>query len=353
MSRARVILAMMLAALFVATPATAQDQAPKKRAAKKRAAKKRAAKKRPAKKRPAKKRAAKKRSAEKTKKKAPKGRRSITLKEAAKRAANGEAEAPSKATSGTAKTKKATPKQAPPEEEEPRFERVVQVKGGLISHFRDVLGDFGAWHKDASLGLIWVPSYDEVGINFAPYVSGGHWEITEKGSWTWASDYDWGHIPFHYGRWEWTESHGWAWVPGTRWAPAWVVWRLTPSGYDYTAWAPTPATYIYQEAKLAKRRDGSRPAITYRRRARKGNKPLRFMFVFNQYLFDDDVGKHVIWDPDVNAWLGARSKTYRRHHKALLPASPTFEDASVPDYWTPLGRIELTDERIRPFVVTR
>jgi hypothetical protein len=314
---------------------------------------------------PAKTRAKKKRAAEKRK---PKGQRGLTLAEAAKRAAKGKAKPPPVAEPAE---KKAPPEDAaadaeqpagPPgqsqpsatqpaeEAEEPKFQRSYAIPGGLLSHFHAVLSEYGAWTTDAKLGLIWVPDVEEVGTRFAPYVSEGHWEVTKKGSWAWASDYDWGHIPFHYGRWEWDEEHGWAWVPGTRWAPAWVIWRLTPSGYDYSAWAPIPAShaYRYDPTTTSKARDA---AFTLRRRP--GKRPLRFMFVFNQYLFDDNVGERVIWDPDVAAWLGARSKTFRRHGKSMRPASPTFAQAAVPNYWTPLHRIEITDDRVRPFVLTR
>jgi len=64
-----------------------------------------------------------------------------------------------------------------------------------------------------------VPSTATVGVDFAPYASGGHFVMSDYG-WTWASDYDWGWAPFHYGRWLVVGGHGWCWLPGTVWGPA-------------------------------------------------------------------------------------------------------------------------------------
>lgn len=288
-----------------------------------------------------------KRAANKSKRRArPAGKKAISLREASKRAADGDAKAPEKSETTSAPADDEKPAEA---SDGPRFQRVVQLNGGILTHFHTVLSAFGEWTTHPRLGFVWVPHYDEVGTSFAPYVSGGHWEVTEDGTWAWASDYDWGHIPFHYGHWEWTDERGWVWLPGTEWAPAWVVWRLTPAGYDYSAWAPTPAshTYAYDAATRRNTRDAR-----FIKRARKGKRPLRFMFVFNQYLFDDDVARHVVWDPDVSAWLGVRSKTFRGHGASLRPASPSFEDVAIPDYWTPIRRLDLTDDRVQPFVAS-
>jgi hypothetical protein len=73
-----------------------------------------------------------------------------------------------------------------------------------------------------------------VGPDFKPYSSNGHWVYTDEG-WTWASDYPWGWATFHYGRWFFEDGYGWMWIPGHEWAPAWVSWRRSP---DYYGWAP-------------------------------------------------------------------------------------------------------------------
>src|SRR6185312_7500669 len=74
-------------------------------------------------------------------------------------------------------------------------------------------------------------SYQSFYDDLAPY---GNWIYTEAG-WTWASGYNWGWAPFHYGRWFYEGGYGWMWVPGNEWAPAWVSWR---GDNDYYGWAP-------------------------------------------------------------------------------------------------------------------
>jgi hypothetical protein len=264
------------------------------------------------------------------------GRRALSVDEAARRAARGGAKPPPEETAPLVPVAPAEP--------EPVFVRPTRVTTGLLEHFRSELVQYGKWKNDAELGLVWVPNADDVGRNFAPYVSRGSWAVTEAGAWTWVSDYPFGHITFHYGQWEWREEDGWVWVPGTTWAPAWVVWRLTSKGYDYTAWAPTPA-------RQTNALDLSGEVPRYHATPRKARGPLRFMFVFNQYLFSHDVGDHVIWDSDVAAWLGARSKTFKRHGASLKPASPSFAQAMLPEYLTPIDRIDITHPRIAPFEV--
>jgi Family of unknown function (DUF6600) len=104
------------------------------------------------------------------------------------------------------------------------------------SAFQDDLAPYGRWAYTDAYGWIWLPSADEVGAGFEPYVSGGSWVYTDVG-WMFVSDYPWGWATFHYGRWYWTPGYGWAWVPGYVWAPAWVDWRY---GAGVVGWAPLP-----------------------------------------------------------------------------------------------------------------
>lgn len=98
--------------------------------------------------------------------------------------------------------------------------------------FYDQLSPYGTWVNSPEYGYIWVPA--NMGPDFSPYMTGGHWVYTEFG-WTWVSDYAWGWGPYHYGRWYMDPFYGWAWVPGYDWAPAWVVW----GDYGgYYCWAP-------------------------------------------------------------------------------------------------------------------
>ena len=97
--------------------------------------------------------------------------------------------------------------------------------------FYNQLQPYGNWINNAQYGNIWQPYATE---GFRPYETGGHWVSTVDG-WAWASDYNWGWAPFHYGRWLYDQSIGWAWVPGYEWAPAWVTWGQYN---NYYAWAP-------------------------------------------------------------------------------------------------------------------
>jgi hypothetical protein len=102
--------------------------------------------------------------------------------------------------------------------------------------FEGALAAYGTWVDDPTYGRVWVPNGNVVGDDFAPYVTNGQWCDTEYG-WTWASDWDWGWAPFHFGRWARVSGLGWGWVPGTIWGPAWVSWRV---GGGYVGWAALP-----------------------------------------------------------------------------------------------------------------
>ena len=104
--------------------------------------------------------------------------------------------------------------------------------------FYDQLSPYGTWVEYPNEGYVWSPN---VGADFRPYGSRGHWVYTDEG-WTWVSGYAWGWAPFHYGRWIYDDDRGWLWVPGYEWAPAWVTWGSyngcygwAPLGIDFTA----------------------------------------------------------------------------------------------------------------------
>lgn len=96
--------------------------------------------------------------------------------------------------------------------------------------FYNELSPYGRWINYPGQGSVWIP-YES---NFQPYQTNGRWVYTNYG-WTWASDYNWGWAPFHYGRWRHDYRYGWMWVPGYEWGPAWVAWR---GGGGYYGWAP-------------------------------------------------------------------------------------------------------------------
>ncbi len=125
--------------------------------------------------------------------------------------------------------------QAPAEQD-----NVPETDPRAITDFRPTLDPYGTWVDDERYGTVWVPNRDAVGDDFAPYVSAGHWALTDDGDWIWQSDYPFGGVVFHYGRWVWVPGTGWAWVAGRRYANAWVTWRVSTDDYGYIGWAPMP-----------------------------------------------------------------------------------------------------------------
>ena len=117
------------------------------------------------------------------------------------------------------------------------------------AQFQDALAPYGEWIDDDTYGRVWLPAAAEVGNDFSPYDTGGHWALTEYG-WTWISDWDWGWAPFHYGRWLVVADRGWCWIPGTLWGPAWVTWR---AGGGYVGWAPLPPRHMHIGSPLGPR----------------------------------------------------------------------------------------------------
>ena len=114
-----------------------------------------------------------------------------------------------------------------------------------LTDFREPLASYGTWEEDPTYGVVWVPSPAAVGSDFVPYVTAGHWGLTDTNEWVWVSDYDWGWAPFHYGRWVWIAGRGWAWIPGRVYSPAWVVWRTGYYDDYYVGWAPMPPSWYW------------------------------------------------------------------------------------------------------------
>jgi hypothetical protein len=97
--------------------------------------------------------------------------------------------------------------------------------------FYDNLSPYGTWIDYPNYGHVWNPHIDG---DFRPYATNGHWASSHEG-WAWASDYNWGWAPFHYGRWLYDDMYGWLWIPGYDWSPAWVTWGSVDNFY---CWAP-------------------------------------------------------------------------------------------------------------------
>ena len=172
-----------------------------------------------------------------------------------------------------------------------------------LTDFRPALDPHGAWADDPNYGTVWAPNADEVGPDFQPYVSAGHW--TYDGDYAWASDYEWGWAAFHYGRWVWLQGRGWAWVPGRSYAGAWVVWRVGEDGYAYVGWAPLAPAWGW--------RDGVAGAL--------GFQPQEpYVFCPSQDVFSPTVGAHVV--------AGEPAGIIAAHTHAVVPA-PAVQPARV------------------------
>jgi hypothetical protein len=113
-----------------------------------------------------------------------------------------------------------------------------------LSDFHPTLDSHGTWVDDPTYGTVWVPSASEVGPDFTPYSTAGHW-VYDNDDYTWVSDYDWGWAPFHYGRWVMTDGRGWGWIPGREYAGAWVNWGAS-DGNAYVGWYPAPPSYVWR-----------------------------------------------------------------------------------------------------------
>ena len=133
-----------------------------------------------------------------------------------------------------------------PAAETPEPVAYQETDPAALTDFHPVLEPYGTWEDDATYGTVWYPSQAQVGADFTPYSTGGHWSH-DGYEYVWVSDYDWGWAPFHYGRWIYVAGHGWAWVPGRVYRGAWVSWRVGPVGYGYIGWAPlVPTWYWYR-----------------------------------------------------------------------------------------------------------
>jgi len=185
------------------------------------------------------------------------------------------------------------------------------ITTNVPKQFVKALSPHGTWQRDKTYGVVWTPA---VTRDFAPYLTNGQWAVNDSGAWVWMSRYAWGKTAFHYGRWVWLSSKSsWAWVPAEKYAPAWVVWRTGKRGH-YIGWAPTPPQPTPSQQVKVQR--------------------LSFWFVPTRNLFDPKVEKHLITDPKVGRSILAHSRIhpghYRKGHKGFAPASPSFDDAHIP-----------------------
>jgi hypothetical protein len=190
-----------------------------------------------------------------------------------------------------------------------------------LTDFREPLQNYGTWTEDPTYGTIWVPDSAQVGADFAPYQTSGHWATDDNGEWMWVSDYEWGYIPFHYGRWVWVGSR-WGWIPGRVYAPAWVTWRVGDDGY--LGWAPLPPTYYWSGGYAV-----GLWTVPY----------AAYCFVPTSYVFYGNVSTYVVRDRGTVQRIAANTRPYRPAQPSIahgglgghaLRRSPTLAEARIP-----------------------
>jgi len=169
-----------------------------------------------------------------------------------------------------------------------------------LTEFKPALEGHGQWVDDPTYGTVWVPSQAEVGSDFVPYSTAGHWTYSDDTNYVWVSDYSWGWAPFHYGRWVNVGHHGWVWIPGRTYAGAWVDWRYG-DGYDYVGWAPMGPSWYWYNGYAIGWGWGWSPYYSYCHR---------------DYLYNPYVGRHVIYGND------PRAHEFESHTRPYVAAAP-------------------------------
>ncbi len=215
---------------------------------------------------------------------------------------------------------------------------VPETDPRALSEFRPTLDPYGTWIEDEKYGTVWVPNRDAVGDDFAPYVSAGHWALTEDNDWVWQSDYPFGGVVFHYGRWVWVPGTGWAWVAGRRYANAWVTWRVPTDDYGYVGWAPMPPAWGWY--------GGSAVSLWW-------YPPAPYVFCPSGYAFSYHVHSYIVHDRYVIHDVAGHTRNYSYGSPSgrtaasprVLPANsapprgPTLQSAHISASAAPASRI--------------
>ena len=198
-----------------------------------------------------------------------------------------------------------------------------------LTEFKPALDGHGVWVDDSTYGTVWVPSEAEVGTDFVPYTTAGHWTYAEDTSHVWVSDYSWGWASFHYGRWVNVSRHGWAWIPGRTYSGAWVTWR-TGSGYDYVGWGPAgPDWYWY---------NGYAVGWTF------GYSPY-YSYCHHDHLYSPRLGGYVVRGSD------PRAREYEGRTRPYVAAAPVVgggRTAASPTVGGPGGGRIAASPRVGP-----
>jgi hypothetical protein len=200
-----------------------------------------------------------------------------------------------------------------------------------LTEFRAELEPYGTWVDDATYGTVWVPNQAQVGADFAPYVTGGQWALTEDGDWLWESTYPFGWVTFHYGRWLWVPRRGWCWIAGRQYAHAWVAWRVGYDDYAYVGWAPMAPSYYW--------RGGVAVALWF-------TPPLPYVFCHGRHVFGHH--GHLVTGGGVRE-ASQRTRPYApanpsrgsdsgQHRFANPTRGPSLAEAQVPPDRAPKSR---------------
>jgi hypothetical protein len=224
---------------------------------------------------------------------------------------------------------------------DPSQDDYVDTDPSALTDFQDALSPYGSWVDDPTYGTVWVPNPDIVGADFAPYQTAGNWALDDSGDWMWASDYEWGYVPFHYGRWVWGSGR-WGWIAGRQYAPAWVAWRVGDAGY--LGWAPLPPAYYW------------RGGVAY---GLGRVPPAAFAFCPSAYAFNRNVGSYVVHDRGMVRTAAANTRPFKAASPSVgggsgslgsshFPASPSMRAAGIPASAVPKTRTP-ADPRARGF----
>jgi hypothetical protein len=178
----------------------------------------------------------------------------------------------------------------------------VDTDPSALTEFKPALEGHGEWVDDSTYGTVWVPAQAEVGTDFVPYATAGHWTFGDTTSYVWVSDYSWGWAPFHYGRWVHVGPRGWVWIPGRRYAGAWVDWRTGGPGYEYVGWGPARPDWYWHHGVATGWTFGFAPSYYYCHR---------------DHFYDRDVGGRVIRHDD------ARATEHEGNTRVYTVANPT------------------------------
>jgi len=224
----------------------------------------------------------------------------------------------------------AQPQGVVPSEPEP-YDANADTDPSALTDFHEALDVHGTWEEDPTYGRVWVPDPNEVGSDFAPYATGGHWTIGDGDEWLWVSDYDWGWAPFHYGRWARIAARRWGWIPGRAYAPAWVIWRTGYYDGYYIGWAPMPPTWYW--------RGGFALALGFR-------PPVPFFFCPSHRIFAAHVFEHIVPPAHVGAiavrtqlYVAATASVAGGYHPLAATRNPTLGAAHVPASALPASHV--------------